>query len=286
MLHPSIQSPVPTGPSKAQLLITPAARRERLSRSAEAALAIRVARGDEEAQRTLIEANRPLVVAIARQHRGCGLELDDLIQEGTIGLMRGIERFDHRRGCRLSTYASWWVRQAIRQAVANCGRAIRLPGSAIAELRRIEASRGRIAAELGREPGAGELASATGIPADRIAKLCSVARRPLSLDQPPPGADRPLRDLLPDPGAKAVAERHDELARSVASAALSALSDSRQRRILELHYGLGARESQSVRGIGAVLGVSGARVSQLETAALDYLRERPAAPRWHDVLVA
>lgn len=287
MLAAAIQSPEPTAPARPEPPIAAGRRRLPLSRSEEASLAIRTRRGDQEARRTLIETNRPMVVAVALRYRGCGLELDDLIQEGMIGLMHGIDRFDHHRGCRLPTYASWWVRQAIQQAVANDGHAIRLPASAIAKLHRIERSRERIAAELGREPSARELAAATGIPGESIAELLAVAGRPLSLDQPAPGADRPLGDLLADRAGKAGDGCRDELAaQSVVSDVLSALPDPRQRRVLELHYGLGARKPSSVRSVGVALGVSGARVCQLKAAALQNLRGLPAAARWRDVLAA
>ena len=160
----------------------PAPERAPLSRYEEARLAQRAVRGDLEAKGRLVEDNLGVVIAIVRRHRGRGVEHQDLVQEGTLGLIRAIGKFDPSKGVRLSTYASWWIRQAVERAILEQGRTIRLPASAAEQLRRVDEARRELAARLGHSPNDDELAGSTGIKRERLAELRLAEVRPASLE--------------------------------------------------------------------------------------------------------
>jgi RNA polymerase primary sigma factor len=253
-----------------------------LTRGQERALARRVASGDLMAKRRLIEANLGLVKLIARGYRGRGVEYEDLVQEGTLGLIRAIRGFDHSKGFRFSTYASWWIRQAIRRAVLDQGRTIRLPASAVEKLRTVEEAELRLRDSLGRAPHDDELAGSAGVSPGRVTALRRAAEPTCSLD-----AKLAEVALRADSGARdAEQDAERELTRRSLERALDELPDPRQRRVLELHFGLEGDTPKTLKEIGLLMGLTAPRISQLEHVALAALRSMPAAAEWRDGLVA
>jgi RNA polymerase sigma factor (sigma-70 family) len=228
-----------------------------------------------EARRSFIQANLRLVVSMAKRYQAPGLSLLDVVQEGNIGLMQALERFDWRKGFKFSTYATWWIRRAIVRAVRNTGRTIRLPihaGETLAQVRQAEA---RLEAERGRPATRTELAAEVGIPPDKLGTLLRFSTEPVSLDQPVGGSgEESLGEVVadldaPDPEGEVISRSlHDELARVVGK------MGPRERDILRLHYGLEGHVPRSLTQVAAGVGLSSTRVRQLHGAVLRGLRQR------------
>jgi RNA polymerase primary sigma factor len=226
------------------------------------------------ARERLIESNLRLVVSLAGRYAGRGLSLQDLIQEGNIGLQLGIDKYNWRKGFRLSTYVYWWIRQAMTRALANTGRLIRLPAHVGDLLRRGALLEQRLEADLGRKPGLAELAAEVGVNPERLHAIRIAASTPASLDTPlARDSERTRGETVPDDRAlnmmQSVTE-HDELSDQVA-AALDDLP-AREREVLRLHYGLGGTNGASLTEIGAHFGVTRERARQIEGQALRRLR--------------
>src|ERR687887_802968 len=255
------------------------ARTPLLTPAQEQALARRVERGDMAAKDHMIEANLRLVVHIAKryQREDSGLTLTDLIQEGTIGLVRAVEKFDYRRGHRFSTYATLWIRQAVGRAVADKGRMVRLPITVADQVRRMEIAERALTIRLGGAPTAAELAADLGIEVEDVERLQGAGRRPASLDAPiADDGETELGDLVaaaapsPEDEALAGAEREG------VAAALGQLG-AIERRVLELRYGLGDEAPHSPTETARALGVKPHQVRQVEDRALRTLGALPAA---------
>jgi RNA polymerase primary sigma factor len=258
-----------------QLFLAEAGRHTLLTAAQEVVLAKRIERGDVVAKRQMIESNLRLVVSIAKHYRGLGVPFLDLIQEGMLGLSRATDKFDWRRGYKFSTYATWWVRQAVQRAVANQARTIRLPVHVNERQQKLYRAARRLETELGREPTTDELAEATGLAIQHAEAALSTVSASVSLNQSV-GADRDgeLADLLPDNEA---ADPFEEAERSLrhqqVRRALDALPN-RERRILELRFGFEG-DPWTLGAVGRELDLTRERIRQLEAQALSRLAALP-----------
>jgi RNA polymerase primary sigma factor len=257
-----------------------------LTAAQEVELAQRIEAGDDEALRRFTLANLRLVVNMAKRYTGRGLSLIDLIQEGNLGLMRAAQKFDWRRGFKFSTYATWWIRQAITRAIADKGRTIRLPVHVGEAISKLNAAQQRLTQELGREPTDDELGGALGMDAARVQELRLAARVPSSIDLPL-GEDEDSRvaDLVADPNALAPGEEAQErLLKEEAARTLERTLTERERLVLQLRFGLGDGHVYPLEKIGQQLGLTRERVRQIERDALRKLRAPEAGGRLRSYL--
>jgi RNA polymerase primary sigma factor len=251
-----------------QLFLADVGRHKLLTAAEEIALAKRIERGDLIAKRHMIESNLRLVVSIAKGYRGLGVPFLDLIQEGTLGLNRAVEKFDWRRGFKFSTYATWWIRQSVQRAVANHARTIRVPVHVVERQQKLSRAARRLEVELGREATKDELAEATGLPMQHVDEALGAAHASVSLNQTV-GADDEgeLGDLFADrEAADPFDEAEESLRKQGVRRALDALPE-RERRILELRFGFEG-EPWTLEAIGHELDLTRERVRQLEAQAL------------------
>jgi RNA polymerase primary sigma factor len=251
-----------------QLFLADVGRHKLLTAADEVMLAKRIERGDPTAKRRMIESNLRLVVSIAKGYRGLGVPFLDLIQEGTLGLNRAVEKFDWRRGYKFSTYATWWIRQSVQRAVANHARTIRVPVHVVERQQKLSRAARRLEVELGREATKEELAEATGLPMQHVDEALGAANASVSLNQTV-GADDEgeLGDLFADrEAADPFDEAEESLRRQGVRRALEALPE-RERRILELRFGFEG-EPWTLEAIGNELDLTRERVRQLEGQAL------------------
>ena len=254
-----------------QLFLADVGRHKLLTAADEVMLAKRIERGDVTAKRRMIESNLRLVVSIAKGYRGLGVPFLDLIQEGTLGLNRAVEKFDWRRGYKFSTYATWWIRQSVQRAVANHARTIRVPVHVVERQQKLSRAARRLEVELGREATKQELAEATGLPMQHVDEALGAANASVSLNQTV-GADDEgeLGDLFADREAvDPFDEAEESLRRQGVRRALEALPE-RERRILELRFGFEG-EPWTLEAIGNELDLTRERVRQLEGQALSRL---------------
>ena len=255
-----------------QLFLKDISKVDLLTAAQEVQLAKQIERGDHRAKQQMVEANLRLVVSIAKKYRDRGLPLLDLIQEGTIGLVRATEKFDHRRGFKFSTYATWWIRQAVARGLADKARTIRIPVHVVDKLNRIIRSERRLRAELYREPTPAEIAKDAELPVEEVAQILRSAQAPVSLEAPVGDEqESEFGHFLTDEKIPLPEDVAESVSRTTALRnCLDSLGD-RQRRVLELRYGLGGGRPRTLEEVGVVFNVTRERVRQIEAQSLKTL---------------
>ena len=255
-----------------QLFLKDIGKVDLLTAAQEVELAKRIERGEHRAKQEMVEANLRLVVSIAKKYRNQGLPFLDLIQEGTIGLVRAAEKFDHRKGFKFSTYATWWILQAVQRGVANKSRTIRIPVHIVEREQKIARAERELVAKLGRQPSDQELAKAAKLPLKQVLEVKSAARAVTSLDKPIGDGDSgSFGDLFAADQVHTDEEVEISLRQETLRKALDELPD-RERSVLELRYGLvGDGDPMSLEAIGRTLGLTRERVRQIEANALETL---------------
>ncbi|MBI5563170.1 MAG: sigma-70 family RNA polymerase sigma factor [Deltaproteobacteria bacterium] len=245
-----------------------------LSPDEEKSLACKVVAGDKAARKMMIEANLRLVVAIARHYVKRGLPFQDLIEEGNIGLIKSVERFKPAKGCRFSTYATYWIRQAVERAIANQASTIRLPIHLTGDIARLNRVARSLAAELKRPPGVRELAEATGLSGRYVKKLSAISQKVYSLDTAVVSEDGevPLIDKLADETHETPMELIDEAKRSDKVQKWLGALDETERTIIRERFGFGGEEPMTLEAIGKTFGITRERVRQIEARAIEKLR--------------
>jgi RNA polymerase primary sigma factor len=267
-----------------QLFLKDIGKVDLLTAAQEVELAKRIERGEHSAKQEMVEANLRLVVSIAKKYRNQGLPFLDLIQEGTIGLVRAAEKFDYRKGFKFSTYATWWIRQAVARALADKARTIRMPVHVVEKLNKIVRSERKLRAELGREPTAAEIGRDLDLTPEEVEHIRRSAQTPVSLEKPVGDEDESefghfiTDENLPLPDEEAEITMRKETLRKI----LHTLS-SRERQVLELRYGLDGQHPRTLDEVGRTFNVTRERIRQIENQSLKKLRALAEAVKLRDV---
>jgi RNA polymerase primary sigma factor len=267
-----------------QLFLKDIGKVDLLTAAQEVELAKRIERGEHRAKQEMVEANLRLVVSIAKKYRNQGLPFLDLIQEGTIGLVRAAEKFDHRKGFKFSTYATWWIRQAVARALADKARTIRMPVHIVEKLNKIVRSERKLRAELGREPSSAEIARDVELTCDEVEQIRRSSQAPVSLEKPVGDEEESeFGHFLTDenePLPEEVAEV--EMRKATLQRVLGTLS-ARERRVLELRYGLNGEHPRTLDEVGKTFNVTRERIRQIENQSLKKLRALADSTALRDV---
>jgi RNA polymerase primary sigma factor len=280
----AVEEPREVSTDALQLFLKDIGKVDLLTAAQEVELAKRIERGDHSAKQEMVEANLRLVVSIAKKYRNQGLPFLDLIQEGTIGLVRAAEKFDYRKGFKFSTYATWWIRQAVARALADKARTIRMPVHVVEKLNKIVRSERKLRAELGREPTPAEIGRDLDLTAEEVEHIRRSAQTPVSLEKPVGDEDESefghfiTDENLPLPDEEAEITLRKETLRKI----LGTLS-SRERQVLELRYGLDGQHPRTLDEVGRTFNVTRERIRQIENQSLKKLRALADAIKLRDV---
>jgi RNA polymerase primary sigma factor len=279
-----VEEPREVSTDSLQLFLKDVGKVALLTAAQEVELAKRIERGDHRAKQEMVEANLRLVVSIAKRYRNQGLPFLDLIQEGTIGLVRAAEKFDYRKGFKFSTYATWWIRQAVARALADKARTIRMPVHVVEKLNKIVRSERKLRAEFGREPLSWEIAHDLDLTADEVETIRRTAQTPVSLEKPVGDEEESeFGHFLTDETAPLPDEAAETTLRKEALLQILGSLSPRERRVLELRYGLNGEHPRTLDEVGRTFNVTRERIRQIENQSLKKLRALADSNKLKDV---